>query len=84
MEQRDLLQQQNAQLEDKIALMRKLGNHEGFYQHYWSILKDFNSRESAFEHLNQIYFDCFGEYRFSDYNSFRRSHNYHQNKIKKS
>lgn len=68
-EQKKIIEKQKEQ----IVLMRKLATTEGFFQHYFSILKQFDSQPQCFNHVNDLYFDLFNEYRYSCYNSFRNT-----------
>jgi len=64
-------------LEAENKLMRKIGNSNGFFEHYFNVmLKECDTQKEAFDTLNEKYEDFFGEPRFSGgYNSFRWSVN---------
>lgn len=71
---------QQAQLEKlqaEVDLMRLIGTREGFYQYYFKQINKYKSREEAFEAINEMYFTLFQEYRYTNYNSFRRAINHH-------
>ena len=54
----------------EMDLMRKLATSEGFFQYYFSILKNFKTQTECFHVVNDLYYDFFGEYRYSSYTSF--------------
>lgn len=58
-------------LEKKIAQMQRLATRQGFFQHYFELCKDCPTNLEAFERTNDLYFELYGEYRYSSYNSFR-------------
>lgn len=60
-----------AKLETENAVMRKLSTLEGFYSEYFIKLKSASSNKSAFDELNETYFELFGKYKYSDYNAFQ-------------
>ncbi|WP_281225379.1 hypothetical protein [Flavobacterium aquiphilum] len=68
------------QLEKKIELMRKLSTTTGFYLHYFSELKNHKSNKQCFDGVNELYHSLFGEYRYSDFNSFKVTSNYYSKK----
>jgi len=67
------------QLQKKLELMKKLSTTNGFYQYYFSKLKDFKFNYECFAHVNDLYYKTFGIERYKSYESFRRSLN-NQNK----
>lgn len=58
---------------DRNNYMHQLGKSNGFLQVYLNSLGQFPTQIETFNHLNDLYFELWGEYRFSDYNSFRWS-----------
>lgn len=68
----------------KEELMRKIGgaNNLGFFQYYFDMLPGFRTKYECFNHVNEQYFDLFGEYRYTDYNSFRKQYNSKIHKLK--
>lgn len=62
---------ENEKLEAKITLMRSLGTTANFYNFYFKKLLEFESNKDCFDHCNELFFDLFGVYRYSDYASFR-------------
>ncbi len=75
------------ELEKENRLMRQLATSEGFEAYYFKMLgsrtKDgknrFNTVEECFNHCNETYYDLFGNYRYSSYNSFRHKFNKRKN-----
>jgi len=57
-----------------IRMLTKQGFTEVFWEEYCIRLKSDSSitREEVFDQLNKKYFDTFGSYRYSSYDSFRR------------
>lgn len=68
------------QLEKENALMKKLSSIDGFYKEYFIELRTAKFNKTAFDNVNERYFNLFGEYRYADWNSFRRAMNYYHNK----
>lgn len=60
---------------EETELLRKLGSTVGFFNYYFYLLRDpqYRTRVEAFDAVNDLYFENFGDYRFSSYNSFRGS-----------
>lgn len=69
-----------AKIEKEKELMRKLADKDGFYSEYYQKLRTAKSNKAAFEELNDLYFELFGKYRYSDWNSFKKMTNYYNNK----
>lgn len=69
-----------AKLEKENELMKKLSTTTGFYGEYFKELKTAKSNKSAFDNINEIYHELFGEYRYSDWNSFKKMTNYFNKK----
>jgi hypothetical protein len=61
-------------------LMKQLSGVQGFFKYYYSQCKDFQTKKEAFDHTNEVYFNLFGRFRFSDYGSFKNVLSYHNNK----
>lgn len=59
-------------LEKENAIMRKLSTRKGFFAHYFSKLKTSESVVDAFNAVNKQYHSLFGQYRFTDYESFKQ------------
>lgn len=64
-------QMQKYQVENE--LMRKIGTARGFFDYYFSILPQHKTQIEAFNFANDIYFELFGEYRYSSHSSFLNS-----------
>lgn len=64
---------------EREKLYRQLGGRtpHGFYKYYFDDLPFHSTNFECFNHVNTIYFDLYGEYRYEDYNSFRRAYTYH-------
>jgi len=56
-------------------LMRKLGSKLGFFQYYFDQLKNHRNQYECFNWVNEKYYDFFGEYRYDNYDSFRKQFN---------
>lgn len=63
----------------KYDLAVQLGTTKGFFQYYFDQLPQHKSQIDSFEAANQLHYDIFKEYKYSDYHSFRRSMSYHLN-----
>ena len=67
----NILRIEKEKLEVQIELMQKLSTTPKFFVYYFSKLSEFGSNKSCFDSVNDLYFDLFGEYKYSDYASFR-------------
>ncbi|WP_435624484.1 hypothetical protein [Flagellimonas sp.] len=63
------------QANEQVKLMRRLATRLGFFQYYFENLKEHRTQVECFIYVNEKYFDLFGEYRYSDYDSFRKLYN---------
>jgi hypothetical protein len=70
-------------LEKQNEQMRLLSTKIGFYQEYFKELKTAKTNKEAFENVNDRYFELFGSYRYSDFNTFKRMTNYYNNQKSK-
>ena len=70
-------------LKNQIQLMRQLFGKAGFIQAYFSALPLHKTNKAAFEFVNDLYFNLFGTYRYSDFGSFKASLSRYLNKNKK-
>jgi hypothetical protein len=61
-------------------LMKSLSTREGFFKFFHHKCKSFKTNKQAFDHINEIYFDLFGKYRFSDFSSFKNMVTYYNKK----
>lgn len=66
------LQAQNEKLQQKIQLMQSISTRDKFHAYFFKICNNYATREDAFEHLNGVYNDHFGEYLFTNYTAFRQ------------
>lgn len=66
------LQAQIEKLQKQNELMRKLSTPNGFCNYYFEILPQFQFNHEAFNHVNQLYADLFGQPRYADAISFRQ------------
>lgn len=67
----------------KFILAQKLGTVKGFYMFYFDKLPYYSTQTDCFNALNLLHYNIFNEYKYEDYNSFRRSLKYHLNKNKR-
>jgi hypothetical protein len=60
--------------DQEIKLIKNLGGRSpfGFYAYYFNELPYHKTNKDAFDHVNSIYFDLFGEYRYSSFDVFRK------------
>ncbi len=70
-------------LQKQNEIMKQLATREGFYNYYFKTCKDAISNLDAFNKANDLYFELFKEYRYTDFNSFKRSKNHYLNHPKK-
>lgn len=73
-------QAQNEKYKRENELMRKLGTAPGFFAYYYDQLPKHKTRIETFNHVNETYFELFGQYRFSSHSSFLNSLNLHLKK----
>lgn len=66
------LKEELARMQAENQLMRELGTNEGFFKHYFENLPKHRTQIECFNMINDQYFEFFGEFRYSCYNSFRR------------
>lgn len=69
-----------AKIEKENELMRGLSTRKGFYNEFFKELKTASSNKEAFDNVNERYYNLFGQYRYSDYNSFKVMTNRYSNK----
>lgn len=63
----------NLSIEDRFNYMTKLGKSNGFFQLYFDCLSQFPTQIETFNYVNDLYFELWGEYKYSYYDSFRNS-----------
>lgn len=61
------------ELQKKIERMQLLVPLSGFTKAYFFELKTAKTYTEAFEKVNDEYYELFGQYRFSSWNSFRNA-----------
>jgi len=73
--------EQLKELHDENKLMRTLGTRDGFFKYFFKQLGiridgklKHRTDYECFNAINEKYYDLYGEYRYSSYNSFRRSY----------
>ena len=64
------------QLSEKLALAQKLGTTKGFYSFYFNHLSKFNTQIECFDHCNELFYQIFQEYKYRNYDSFRKGINH--------
>lgn len=64
--------------ENKI--MRQLARRQGFFDYYFAECKNHKTNHAAFDAVNDLYFELFGEYRYADYGVFKNVTNYYNKK----
>jgi hypothetical protein len=67
-------------LKKENEIIRKIGTVTGFYEYYFQQLKNHKTEIECFEAVNDLYFEYFGEYKYSSYDSFRKVKNKHLKK----
>lgn len=67
------LELENIELKKTIELMRQLSYGSGFYKYFFENIDKHKNRQECFNAVNELYYELFGEYKFSDYSSFRAS-----------
>lgn len=79
------ISQEIKKIKEENSLMRTLATRNGFFDRYFKELGSVKengrprhrTQVECFNHINDQYFDLFGEYRYTDYNSFRKQVNAH-------
>lgn len=56
----------------QTEMMRKIHNPQGFYDYYFAQLPLHRTNVECFNAVNDLYFELFGDYKYSSYNSFQR------------
>lgn len=69
----EILEKEIEKLRAENKIMREIATPVGFFSYYFKMLKEekFTTNVSCFNYVNDLYFNFFGEYKYSDYNSFR-------------
>lgn len=56
------------------ALMKRLSTGVGFFKSYFEFLKDSQTKEQAFNRVNDLYCELFGQKRYINFVSFSKMH----------
>lgn len=70
-------------LEEEAEIMKRLSARQGFFHMYYEALPAHSTYESAFNSVNELHFQLFGFYRYSDFVSFKNVINYYNRKKQK-
>jgi hypothetical protein len=71
MNQIEIANREIERLKKITDLMRKLATNDGFYHYYVSRLGKHKNNRECFEEVNDLFFELFGEYKYSSYGSFK-------------
>lgn len=71
---------QEEKYRQQVNLMRQLYSAAGFFKYYFEQLPKHPTQIEAFNYVNDLHLDLFGQYRYSDYDSFRQALGYHKRK----
>lgn len=66
------LRAENIKLQEERDLMRAIATRDAFYQHFFKTCNQYKSRLEAFNTLNNIYAQLFGQELFTSYTAFRQ------------
>jgi hypothetical protein len=69
-------------VEQKYDLAQKLGTTRTFFLYYFDELPNYKTTADCFDAVNELHFEIFTEYKYSDHNSFKRALSYHHNKTR--
>ena len=59
---------------EKLDLLIQISKPENFFLLYFNNLPYADSKAECFLHLNDLHYEIYGQYMYSDYNSFRNSY----------
>lgn len=65
-------QEQIKQLKKENAIMQKLCTRKGFFNAYFELLKCSKTKAQAFNKVNNLYFQLFGEKRYSNFSVYSK------------
>lgn len=81
------INKQLQEMQQEIALMRKLATRDGFFQYYFQELAVKEGKQpkhrtmvECFHYCNEKYYDLFGEHKYTTHDSFRHQLNKEQKK----
>lgn len=65
------------QLREENKIMKEIATPTGFFGFYFRTLKNekFTTNTACFNYVNELYNSFFGEYKYSDYDTFRKIKN---------
>lgn len=66
------LEKKIMQLEKENALMQKIVTRKGFYEYYFDLLKCSKTKSQAFNKVNKLYFQLFGQKRYDNFSVFSK------------
>lgn len=66
------LKAENEKLLHKIQLMQSISTRDKFHAYFFKICNNYTTRKDAFEYLNTLYAEHFGNEMFVSYASFRK------------
>lgn len=61
------------QLLHENKIMRQISCTKGFFNYYFTECKNHTTNHAAFDAVNDLYFELFGETRYRDYNTFKNA-----------
>ena len=67
-------------LKKEAEIMKQIATPRGFYGYYFNSLANFKTNLDCFNHVNELYFQFFGEYKYSGYDSFKQNQKKHLKK----
>jgi len=63
----------HSKLKKENELLKKLATNSGFYTYYFEMLPKCKTFTEAFNMANDEYYELFGQYKYSSYNSFQNA-----------
>lgn len=71
------LQKEIEQLRLENQIIKEIATPSGFFNFYFRTLKNenFTTNTACFNYVNELYNSFFGEYKYSDYDTFRKIKN---------
>lgn len=59
-------------LKKETEIMRKLSTVKGFHEYYFETLKKYKTNYHAFNKVNKLYLNLFGEKRYDNFLAFKK------------
>lgn len=56
-----------------VEMYQRLSTARGFYLYWFETIPDYPTRTECFQAANDLHFELFGEYKYSDISSFNRA-----------